>query len=336
MPEVAPAAVDAHQHVWDPARAEDPWMTPALDRRRRPFDHAEVFRPHRLMYGGDWPFALLAADSYTQIWVGIRDCLDGLDPEALWAVLGGTARFKPCRATIKASDQRERWSVRCLGLSKGCVPDGERFLCLPFLFMDPLGATRASSERHREVARLRLLGKNRLTATAGQRPRIAIPTASVRRDHAEDLGRPPARVEGLIRKKGDEVAGLAACRSKVEDDLAVTAHMPLTANDGKGSLRLETHRGEDLAGVGERILNLPAEPLVVAGLVATLTKVEPLLQAADELLPTRMTDGEPFHSASRPLTSWVRLQGSACVARVLVDIHRDGIEAGRPIVRSAA
>jgi L-fuconolactonase len=56
-------------------------------------DHAlEVFGPHRLMYGGDWPFALLAADSYTQIWDGIRDCLDGLDPEALWAVLGGTAR----------------------------------------------------------------------------------------------------------------------------------------------------------------------------------------------------------------------------------------------------
>jgi predicted TIM-barrel fold metal-dependent hydrolase len=42
MPEVAPAAVDAHQHVWDPARADYPWMTPALDRLRRPFDHADV------------------------------------------------------------------------------------------------------------------------------------------------------------------------------------------------------------------------------------------------------------------------------------------------------
>jgi hypothetical protein len=88
---------------------------------------------------------------------------------------------------------------------------------------------------------LRPLGKTRLTATAGQRAREDIPTASVRCDHAEDLGRPPARVEGLIRKKGDEVAGLAACGSKVEDDLAVTAHMPLPANDGKRSLRLETH-----------------------------------------------------------------------------------------------
>jgi L-fuconolactonase len=60
----------------------------------RPYvDHAlEAFGPYRLMYGGDWPFALLAADSYTQIWAGIRGCLDGLDPAALWAVLGGTAR----------------------------------------------------------------------------------------------------------------------------------------------------------------------------------------------------------------------------------------------------
>ena len=60
----------------------------------RPYvEHAlEVFGPHRLLYGGDWPFALLAADSYTQVWTGIRGCLDGLDPEALRAVLGGTAR----------------------------------------------------------------------------------------------------------------------------------------------------------------------------------------------------------------------------------------------------
>jgi hypothetical protein len=84
---------------------------------------------------------------------------------------------------------------------------------------------------------------------------------------------------GADPQEGDEVAGLAACRTKVEDDLAVTAHMPLTANDGKGSLRLEAHHGEDLAGVGERILTLAAQPLVIAGLVATLTKVEPLLQA---------------------------------------------------------
>jgi len=105
---------------------------------------------------------------------------------------------------------------------------------------------------------------------------------------------------GADPQEGDGVAGLAACRTKVEDDLAVTAHMPLTANDGKGSLRLEAHRGEDLAGVGERILTLAAQPLVIAGLVATLTKVEPLLQAADELLPTRMVEGELVHGAIPP------------------------------------
>lgn len=38
----ASAAIDAHQHVWDPARAQYPWTTPELDRLRRPFDHADV------------------------------------------------------------------------------------------------------------------------------------------------------------------------------------------------------------------------------------------------------------------------------------------------------
>ena len=74
------------QHRRRPARWSSADFQPYVD-------HAlEVFGPHRLMYGGDWPFALLAADSYTQIWAGIRGCLDGLDPAALWAVLGGTAR----------------------------------------------------------------------------------------------------------------------------------------------------------------------------------------------------------------------------------------------------
>ena len=60
----------------------------------RPYlDHAiAAFGPSRLMYGGDWPFALLAAESYTQIWHGLRDCLDGLSPTDLQHVLSGTAR----------------------------------------------------------------------------------------------------------------------------------------------------------------------------------------------------------------------------------------------------
>jgi Amidohydrolase len=76
-------------------------------------DHAlEVFGPHRLMYGGDWPFALLAAGSYTQIWAGIRVCLDRLDPEALWAVLGGTARRV---YGLPASDRRVRERPQAAG-----------------------------------------------------------------------------------------------------------------------------------------------------------------------------------------------------------------------------
>jgi L-fuconolactonase len=56
-------------------------------------DHAlEVFGPRRMMFGGDWPFALLAADSYRQIVEPLLACLHGLDGEARDAVLAGTAR----------------------------------------------------------------------------------------------------------------------------------------------------------------------------------------------------------------------------------------------------
>jgi L-fuconolactonase len=70
----------------DPARWTPADLQPYVDHG------VEVFGPNRLLYGGDWPFALLAADSYSQIWTGIRACLDGLGPESLRAVLGGTAR----------------------------------------------------------------------------------------------------------------------------------------------------------------------------------------------------------------------------------------------------
>lgn len=59
---------------------------------RRYVDHAVgVFGPERTMYGGDWPFALLAAASYTEIWRDLRACLDGLDRSDRHAVLAGTA-----------------------------------------------------------------------------------------------------------------------------------------------------------------------------------------------------------------------------------------------------
>ena len=56
-------------------------------------EHAlTVFGPERVMYGGDWPFALQAAASYTQIWRQLRSCLDTLDDQARHSVLSGTAR----------------------------------------------------------------------------------------------------------------------------------------------------------------------------------------------------------------------------------------------------
>ncbi len=60
----------------------------------RPYvEHAlRVFESDRLMYGGDWPFALQAAESYGRIWRGIRLCLDGLTTSDLGQVLSGTAR----------------------------------------------------------------------------------------------------------------------------------------------------------------------------------------------------------------------------------------------------
>jgi L-fuconolactonase len=65
----------------------------SADDYRRYVDHAlDVFGPQRMMYGGDWPFALLSADSYTEIWRDLRACLDGLDDTDRAAVLAGTAQ----------------------------------------------------------------------------------------------------------------------------------------------------------------------------------------------------------------------------------------------------
>ena len=44
------------------------------------------------MYGGDWPFALLAADSYTEIWRDLRGSIDQLEAASRRAVLAGTAQ----------------------------------------------------------------------------------------------------------------------------------------------------------------------------------------------------------------------------------------------------
>jgi len=55
-------------------------------------DHAlAMFGPNRLMVGGDWPFALLQARSYSQVWRTLSDTLAGLNADDHEAIFGGTA-----------------------------------------------------------------------------------------------------------------------------------------------------------------------------------------------------------------------------------------------------
>ncbi|GAA3411491.1 hypothetical protein GCM10018952_20290 [Streptosporangium vulgare] len=58
----------------------------------RPYvDHAiEVFGPDRLMFGSDWPVAILAGD-YAKVWRETGVLLAGLGGNDRAAVLGGTA-----------------------------------------------------------------------------------------------------------------------------------------------------------------------------------------------------------------------------------------------------
>jgi L-fuconolactonase len=58
-----------------------PWVEHALS----------AFGADRLMYGSDWPFGLLAADSYTQLYEGLSGTLDRLSEPERAAVMGGTA-----------------------------------------------------------------------------------------------------------------------------------------------------------------------------------------------------------------------------------------------------
>jgi L-fuconolactonase len=69
--------------------AETAWSS---DSFQRYVDHAlDVFGPRRLMFGGDWPFARLAATSYTQVHRGLVGTLAHLDDEQRAAVMGATA-----------------------------------------------------------------------------------------------------------------------------------------------------------------------------------------------------------------------------------------------------
>jgi len=64
------------------------WTTELI---RPYFDTAvELFGPSRLMYGGDWPIAVLAG-GYSRVWAGLRPLFDDLDVAGREAVLGRTA-----------------------------------------------------------------------------------------------------------------------------------------------------------------------------------------------------------------------------------------------------
>jgi L-fuconolactonase len=55
-------------------------------------DHAiGVFGPGRLLYGGDWPFALLAAESYAEVHADLVKTLAHLEPSDREEILGRTA-----------------------------------------------------------------------------------------------------------------------------------------------------------------------------------------------------------------------------------------------------
>ena len=59
----------------------------------RPFveDALEIFGPDRLLYGGDWPIAVLAG-GYARTWHAMSDILAQLTADERAAILGGTAQ----------------------------------------------------------------------------------------------------------------------------------------------------------------------------------------------------------------------------------------------------
>ena len=91
---IAAAAENRHVHakisgLYSATADMGAWTTAAI----RPFfDRAlESFGPDRLMYGGDWPIAVLAG-GYTRVWEGLQPLFEGLEPEEREQVLGRTAQ----------------------------------------------------------------------------------------------------------------------------------------------------------------------------------------------------------------------------------------------------
>lgn len=68
----------------------------------------DVFGPHRLMYGGDWPISMLSG-GYDRVWDGLNQLFSELPPDHRRAILGTTAesfyRLDPA-ALRRAVDER--------------------------------------------------------------------------------------------------------------------------------------------------------------------------------------------------------------------------------------
>ncbi|HEY9290573.1 MAG TPA: amidohydrolase family protein [Microlunatus sp.] len=78
----------------DPAAWSPDQLMPYVERA------LEVFGAERLIYGGDWPVAIVAGD-YVRTWPAIRGCLAALSEDEQAAILGGNAirwyRLDPAR-----------------------------------------------------------------------------------------------------------------------------------------------------------------------------------------------------------------------------------------------
>jgi L-fuconolactonase len=67
------------------------WETWSADDLKPYMDYAlKTFGANRLMFGSDWPVALLAGD-YAKVWEETNKAIEGYSPEDRAAILGGTA-----------------------------------------------------------------------------------------------------------------------------------------------------------------------------------------------------------------------------------------------------
>ncbi|QDP97109.1 amidohydrolase family protein [Microlunatus elymi] len=93
----------------DPAGWTADQLTPYVDRA------LEVFGTDRLIYGGDWPVAIIGGD-YERTWPAVRGCLDRLSELEQAAILGGNAirwyRLDPLRVDAAVAARSAAAGIR--------------------------------------------------------------------------------------------------------------------------------------------------------------------------------------------------------------------------------